>query len=353
MKKKHLMLIVLLSFVIMSFVVSCKTKVNNTQGKSKAQGVKGESVVVNQPNSTLIKEIKQAKNFSLATLIILIIFVIAVVIYWFFTRDLHDKINSIERQSHDIKSSVKNLNYTMDHIKDQPKVREVITKEVAKSDPVFPKIDTSKMEEDIQNISKLTMHLFKILEEQKKDNTVIYETITETCQNNKAELAKESQESKDLFDTKISLLELELTELKDNVMKILNYVNPEKDMRFHKLKIYFPERYEIIRKSFDILENSDADLVERLKSFIHEFSFTLGLHALSEDKEQLTIAYNVLNDILAQFELRLILPMPDEAFEEATMNQEKIFGGSNSIYTVIFPGFATADHVEKALVNVL
>ncbi|MDD3534760.1 MAG: hypothetical protein PHC50_01250 [Candidatus Cloacimonetes bacterium] len=407
MEKKYLMLIVLLSFVIMSFVVSCKKNGYKTPANPNGQNRNGNVEITNlpdslntskagngeeikekkidnseikkliekndqkmmdelsylrnqiddmksHPDSTLIKEIqKTKKSFYGALAIALIISVIVLSIFnLYFWGKIPSKLKDMDTLLFNVSSSLKNLSFEIELLKNQPKVKEVITQEIAKADPISSKIDTSKIEEDIQNITKLTTHLLNILEEQKKDNNVIYETIAETCQNNKAELAKESQESKELFETKISMLELELTELKDNVMQILNYVKPEQDIRFHKLQIYFPDRYEIIRKSFDFLETSDSDLVRKLITFIHEFSTSIGIYTLSKDRDKLSMAYEILTDILAQYNLTLILPLPDAAFDDSTMNKDKVFGELNTVHSVVYPGFTTTNHLEKALINV-
>lgn len=141
-------------------------------------------------------------------------------------------------------------------------------------------------------------------------------------------------------------------EIHSELGKVYHAIVPRKDKRFLNLRIHFSESYELVRLKLYDLEKETQDINAEIKSFIEDFSLIISLHAISSDKETLKKAYVALGDILEEYQLDLILPIPGDDFDENLMDQAKIYGDSNKVDKVVYPGFKHDDYICKAKVDV-
>lgn len=129
-------------------------------------------------------------------------------------------------------------------------------------------------------------------------------------------------------------------------------LDPFSDTRFMPLRINFPENVSLISLAYYSMNESKDNQALALRNFIRDFSKILGLHALSQNPEQLDQAYEALKVILENRTVELILPKQGAVYDDKTMNQNKVYGENSTVFSVVYPGFVLDDHMEKALVDV-
>jgi outer membrane murein-binding lipoprotein Lpp len=149
-----------------------------------------------------------------------------------------------------------------------------------------------------------------------------------------------------------SSLEIQMSEIISEIQDMKSKLDPLSDDRFMPLRVNFPENFPLISQAYYTMNKSNDSQAHALRSFIRDYAKIIGLHAISQNPEQLELTYSALREILKDRPLELILPRHGSVFDPDKMNQDKVYGENATVFRIVYPGFIIEDTIEKALVDV-
>jgi|LSQX01.2.fsa_nt_gb flagellar basal body-associated protein FliL len=294
--------------------------------------------------SQYTKSHKEAKGFLITILVILIILIIVIVFFsYVLCNILHDSQVAQNRNKSDVIKRIDSMK--MDHTAqtgrtDNKEVIEMLHELAGMIKQLSSGVKNMKI--DAPDVKFPNLESMMIT--QKND---LLSSIRALEVNENIELHYEQATDKLSDIINIS------KEIQDNIKKLFNILEPEKDERFMNIRIHFKDSYELVRDRFYKMEKEAEDICSAIESFMKDFSLIMSLHAISSDREKLEKAYLVLKDILSDYEVELILPMPRDEYDESIMDQNKIYGDSNKVHKVVYPGFRHENYQFKAEVDVI
>ena len=134
--------------------------------------------------------------------------------------------------------------------------------------------------------------------------------------------------------------------------KILARVDAANDDRFLRLRLYFRDVSGDLQKAFLAAEKTDPDFQGSLREYVENFSKLVNLQQLSSVPNELSKAYEALQDIFKGKNIVWTFPKTGDDFDPISMEQHKRVGDQERVDSVLVPGFEVREVKRKALVDV-